>query len=613
MIAEKLGEYKAAIRRREARFRAFTPVKGEHATRRMRLGDARVLLGQIHEFSLVHGLLRFHQNIGRPISAATIPRTNPLSSDLDQEMMRDAIRRHNAETTKARNAADALINALSDPNALAAFDQMLAVERLELMISVAEVLPVLDADDDPRSREEWQHYLSRMTSSGAFFDPVRISAVIDALPVNMTDTQIELDPSAPDAQAQIEAIGARYGYQVSGPDPAFAIEAALIQTVRSGHKFIGIFLGPAMMAIDNDNANTALGKALRALLPPTVIGQAATVDEIATRLTLPQVQSQFDLGSLSEVGARVGLFLNVLAIGAELRTLARQQSFDSEAFRSAATVVLQSADAAISAAQLMGYSVSQRGVRTTAVIVTLPLLILDVMAAAQSIGEAQRKADLSVAVGEALKLGGSVVITAASTYAAVTGTALLGGPVGWAIAVGFALVLVGEFLVSVTSNPPLVTFSRTCVFSNVSGAVLTSDNPDDLQFGFANGENFDVRRQSEKLAAIFHDPGFSVRLLNVGLEANYTHQVTVTNPNGSTRTVPTVPAGVNVQMRYIGKAGAITSPQTVPQFDRLHFQQQGVLVFPITGVQNNGWRGGFFEFLVDLSPALSIRAYAQVP
>lgn len=174
-------------------------------------------------------------------------------------------------------------------------------------------------------------------------------------------------------------------------------------------------------------------------------------------------------------------------------------------------------------------------------------------------------------------------------------------------------MLLGEFLINATSDVPLTTFSKTCVFTNNTGATLTSDDPADIQFRFADGDRFDARRQAEKLAAILHDPGFKASFPLIGIEVEYTHEVTVTKPDGSTETVPTVPSGIQVQLHYIGKAGATTAPQRVPDFSPSRMQQNGSEILDLDDDVRERWRNGFFEFLVDLGPALPIRASAKVP
>lgn len=551
---------------------------------------------------------------------ATIPTKAEFEANLALAAMRDRRRELAERRRHAENQVDELGAIVTDDPFLAEFDDLPPVERLAFLnelLTHADAILELEADKAVAKASSSSHLQRRQQDPSVLADigdqhllsPARIEELAADLPLQFTR-----DPTGGHGASIVAASSGerrKIESQVEaamGVPPSPATTAAWKLAAQYGN--LVNTLAPVLAAArDRAAADDAL-VALYGHLTP-FLGTTSTPGQVrhsleSTRESLSEVDRDFFLKIELPLGAALG----GLDIYLALSSFFANPSAGS-ALQDAATAVLKAAELMLGAVDEMEAIASRTAagvaLRIAGVVTALGLLVLDLKAAESGISSAVRHRDYSVAVGEVLKAG-SALLFSYSAIAVALGASATTGPLFFVVAIGVALVLIGEALVAWTQDTELEKFAAVCAFG-VNPA--TSDDPGDVEYRFRSGQAADIPVQLARLRTLFNPLGFTIGPPSGGLQ-----ELSHSRPTSAGPVELRLPAATTITVSLVEPDGSTTewaSTGLVP-FDPDRFRTEGQAFE--SEFHNRGVVGRWMEMeavLPGTGEARSLREYAEIP
>jgi len=627
-IERALSQYEKQLKRSIRRRTYPRPLTAAGVTQQVIFNDVVGLAKDIAEFTSAIGVRRFMQHIGKSVTATWVPSAADFEGQMDAAIVKKAAQIHKSQTRTDRKTANACLLALQSASTRNGFRAALPIEQIFILERVAKLLPHLAAALPEKN------IMQELSRPGKLLDVSAMTDMYNGLPFLNGAGGLEFDQTAPDAAKQHMIAMTRAGLSGGGsPDAAAVFKKAYDTTL----KVYGLLSAPVFAFTDPTKADEAIFAGCRRILSASILSQISTGGAV-TRGAIEDALSEKNRAERLHGSTKLslGFIMDAIAIGTSLNAAANSTNFDSQTLQDLASATLKSTNLMIGALEAAKL-VSKRMATNSAAIIAVPLLCLDGLAAAKNISSAQRRGDMSVAFGEALKLGAAGISTFLTIYAAVVGPAVMSGPVGWAIVLGWVLAIIGDALVSLTVDSELETFATNCVFGKASSipffgkeaGAQGSDSPEDINFAFIkkDGVRFraagklmktdlvDAKRMRLAFFEALNPIGFKVEspgTTNLSWKLSFRHEVDVQQDDGSTKKVSVIPPGVNIKIKDAGaqppfKFGG--RGKAIPGLDRGHLQANGVLTIPqVASVRNH-----YAELIIDVPGEFKPRGVQKLP
>lgn len=534
-----------------------------------------------------------------------------------------------AEQAKAvAAAASQLIDGLRATGFMTDFDNAPALERLEIYRSLSEVAVDLDMHDPDTGTD--QRYLQDAAAARAtILTPTRVGGTIAALPsIIATDTNALIDLTDPNARAFFRRVTG-----TAPSDSGASSDAALKWTTTALAQLGGLM--NVLTSIPGQQLNAA--DAMFALYSKVLVDlpgfsdvQAANgpvaklekMSEILSKEAGFRVTPSTRLGKahlvISKAGLPLGLFDGLMKTNVALQKLFNATSGTDVATESI-NAVGTGTKLIAEALETFGSKVTKEVAGRVAVLITIPLVAFEVIAAVKGVDKALLANDLSVALGQGLLGAGAVAGTALAVYAKFAVAASAGGPIGLAVAVAGGIILgitlIGIYLVEFTKDPKLETFAFQCIFGN-GMANWSASSADEVSFGFGTPAAPNVAVMIERLRSLRGAVGFRSEAGSSGGARDYlvTHGFVGTSDEGKP-----FRDGATTRLRFVQDPVKNATDVPVPDFNDAEFRQGGQTL--VVGTDSNtetpeAWIDGWMRLEVTWSGGqreLKTYEYAKIP
>lgn len=436
------------------------------------------------------------------------PTEREFSSSLDPQKMKP-LREQETSLTVAKIIATArLTSILRDEEFLLEFDQLPSLRQIQVLVRVTDSLA-----DNQVGRSFLKDAVQAGQTPKMLLDPERLNNMISNIGIN-SGTVNHPDfsfISGSDAQKIAENV-------LGTTDPKTLISnfcslyslfaSSVIPLVMYGSILREERVSPTIQAL--------AGNCVKGLLPAGAIGPNLPPQQL--RESIRDYINNHRTGYLAisdQIISTLSVALQMYTVFVSLNKLVTSSKPVWENVGELLRVV---SDSIILTENLLAKTTGETAkklAQRAASIAGVVVLAVDFYVTVKNIETAGEYGDRSVQAGQAISFTGAAIGTAAAVYGAFFAAGVGLGPVGWAaMGIGIGVTVLGQFIITYTTDPPLESFANTCWFGkNPSG----SKERDHIHYGFykIQGETItaqpDLGVQIDRLRTMLNPLGYTIR------------------------------------------------------------------------------------------------------